>query len=188
MFRSRIFKGESVFCPRCGHELPDDSRFCFKCGKSLEAVGRLSGEPSREAPETQSAVTSNQPSAIPTGVLPPQSPEEPQTPSEAWPEGGFAVVTTTDDGRDPREQDLGSSEKWKPAPSGVRGWLYPPIAGLLLTPILGVYLLSQSGEVWVNGWFFTVALLSGAMAGTSYFVVVALVNRWPSAPRLTQAQ
>ena len=28
----------SIFCMNCGHELPDDANFCFKCGKPLKST------------------------------------------------------------------------------------------------------------------------------------------------------
>jgi len=31
-----------MFCPECGKEIPDNSKFCFRCGTSLEQVIRLS--------------------------------------------------------------------------------------------------------------------------------------------------
>jgi|GEM_PF-4116334 len=37
-----------MFCPECGHSLPDNSRFCTGCGKQLQV-----NEPGREDPEAQ---------------------------------------------------------------------------------------------------------------------------------------
>jgi len=33
-----------MFCPQCGKTIPEESRFCFKCGSSLEAAIKLSPE------------------------------------------------------------------------------------------------------------------------------------------------
>ena len=41
----------SVFCPKCGAQLPDDAGFCFKCGFK---VGMVSGQ--QQAPARQQAV------------------------------------------------------------------------------------------------------------------------------------
>jgi hypothetical protein len=35
----------TVFCTRCGHENPDDSRFCAQCGAPLTRSGDLVGSP-----------------------------------------------------------------------------------------------------------------------------------------------
>lgn len=43
-----------MFCPECGKENPERSRFCFICGQSLKAVVELSNrrsEPDRPAPQ-----------------------------------------------------------------------------------------------------------------------------------------
>ena len=29
----------TIFCTHCGHENPDDSRFCASCGNALEQAG-----------------------------------------------------------------------------------------------------------------------------------------------------
>jgi hypothetical protein len=34
-----------VFCTRCGHENPDDSRFCAQCGAPLTRSGDMAGSP-----------------------------------------------------------------------------------------------------------------------------------------------
>jgi len=36
-----------MFCPECGIDIPNESRFCFRCGHSLERVVALSQEPSQ---------------------------------------------------------------------------------------------------------------------------------------------
>jgi hypothetical protein len=35
----------TVFCTRCGHENPDDSRFCAQCGAPLTRAGEAVGSP-----------------------------------------------------------------------------------------------------------------------------------------------
>jgi hypothetical protein len=75
-----------------------------------------------------------------------------------------------------------------PGPSGVGGWLVPLVIGMLLTPILNIYLLSLYGEIWTDRWFFTLTIAGGIFSGWSLFVALALLNRWPSAPKLAQAQ
>jgi len=39
-----------MFCPRCGHENADDSRFCIECGKPLRAA-ETPAKPEAETPE-----------------------------------------------------------------------------------------------------------------------------------------
>lgn len=43
-----------MFCPQCGQTLPVQSKFCFKCGVSLEAVAQIDkpGYVSSIAPDT----------------------------------------------------------------------------------------------------------------------------------------
>src|ERR1039457_8933 len=33
-----------MFCPECGKEIPDASRFCLSCGHSLEAIATLAAQ------------------------------------------------------------------------------------------------------------------------------------------------
>jgi hypothetical protein len=76
----------------------------------------------------------------------------------------------------------------KPAgPSGVGGWLILPIFGLLVQPLLITYGVALHGEIWANTWFLTFAAAAGMVSGWSVFVAIALLNRWPNAPRLAQA-
>jgi hypothetical protein len=71
--------------------------------------------------------------------------------------------------------------------AGVGGWLILLLVGLLLTPVLTVYAVAVFGEIWTDPWFLTSAIGGGAIAGSSLLVAVALLNRWPTAPRLAQA-
>ena len=75
-----------------------------------------------------------------------------------------------------------------PDPSGVGGLLLLPLLGILIAPVLTVYVLSQYAEFWTNFRFFTLAIVGGIFSGWSLFVAVALLNRWPTAPKLAQAQ
>jgi len=43
----------TVFCTRCGHENPDDSRFCAQCGAPLSRAG----EPVGSSPEATSIIS-----------------------------------------------------------------------------------------------------------------------------------
>lgn len=95
--------------------------------------------------------------------------------SERPPSAGIAL--TDKPARDNRPDPL----------AGVGGWLTLLLVGLLLTPFLTVYVVALFGEIWTNPWFLTSAVGGGAIAGWSLFVAVALLNRWPIAPRLTQA-
>ncbi len=45
-----------MLCPQCGKEIPDESRFCFQCGRSLEAVVGLSKGSTEAQPAGQSQV------------------------------------------------------------------------------------------------------------------------------------
>jgi uncharacterized protein DUF2569 len=73
-------------------------------------------------------------------------------------------------------------------PSGMGGWLVFVLLGPLLTPILTVYVVSQYADIWNDLWFFTLAIAGGFLAGWSLYVALALLNRWPSAPKLARAQ
>jgi hypothetical protein len=76
----------------------------------------------------------------------------------------------------------------KPAgPSGVGGWLILPILSLLVQPLLITFGVALHGEIWANPWFLTFAAAAGIVSGWSVFVAIALLNRWPNAPRLAQA-
>jgi len=76
----------------------------------------------------------------------------------------------------------------RPGPSGVGGWLVLVLLGPLLTPFLAVWVVSQYSEFWTDPWFFTLAIAGGILAGWSFYVALALLNRWPTAPKLAQAQ
>lgn len=70
-----------MFCPECGHDVPDDAKFCPRCGKNLTKA--------EEAPrEEQAAVEEEAPPqpAVP-GPVPPATPTEPEpaVPSEPTP-------------------------------------------------------------------------------------------------------
>jgi hypothetical protein len=41
----------TVFCPRCGQELPEASKFCLKCGQPLSASANVSA-PAKSRPST----------------------------------------------------------------------------------------------------------------------------------------
>ncbi len=73
-------------------------------------------------------------------------------------------------------------------PSGVGGWLVLPLIGILLAPVLTVYVMSLYGEIWTDRWFVTLTIAGGIFSGWSLFVALALLNRWPRAPKLAQAQ
>ncbi len=71
--------------------------------------------------------------------------------------------------------------------SGVGGWLIVPILSLLVQPLLISYGVALHGEIWANSWFLAFAAAAGMVSGWSVFVAIALLNRWPNAPRLAQA-
>jgi len=248
-----------MFCPECGKEIPDVSRFCLGCGHSMEAITMLAGRQDERTFVTE-------PSAVErTRAL--QALEDSRTKGEDTnsedPLGNFAppgptrasqVVNTIDDflqilaDRDVNSEVLASLPKgaavelgeasqlggreWmqatvkegtsgfvlapsarghttlaserlvpagialtdkrarenRPDPlAGVGGWLILLLVGLLLTPVLTVYAVAVFGEIWTDPWFLTSAIGGGAIAGSSLFVAVALLNRWPTAPRLAQA-
>lgn len=58
-----------MFCPECGHDVPDDARFCPNCGKALR--GPTPADEEEEAP----------PSAEPEGPQPEEATAEPPEPS-----------------------------------------------------------------------------------------------------------
>jgi S1-C subfamily serine protease len=39
----------TVFCPKCGKELPDDAEFCLKCGRSLASAASVPTKPTRRS-------------------------------------------------------------------------------------------------------------------------------------------
>jgi len=76
----------------------------------------------------------------------------------------------------------------RPEPSGMGGWLVLLLLGPLFTPVLTVYVVALYGEFWTDPWLFTLAIAGGILAGWSFYVALALLNRWPGAPKLAQAQ
>jgi uncharacterized protein DUF2569 len=47
--------------------------------------------------------------------------------------------------------------------------------------------VSLYSEIWTDRWFLTLAIAGGILAGWSLFIALALLNRWPRAPKLAQA-
>lgn len=70
--------------------------------------------------------------------------------------------------------------------AGVGGWLILLIFALFAGPILTPYGISVMSEILTDPWFFTAGVVGGALGGWSMFIALALLNRWPNAPRLTQ--
>ena len=66
----------TIFCTHCGHENPDDSRFCASCGSALNRPGHP------VSPERQSDATSTI-SISGLEVLEPTPDDEPISPVEA---------------------------------------------------------------------------------------------------------
>lgn len=45
-----------MFCLRCGNEIPDESRFCFRCGTSVEIRHTGGAQPAAAAPPPPAAL------------------------------------------------------------------------------------------------------------------------------------
>ena len=54
-----------MFCPSCGQELPDDSRFCFRCGAAVENTQQAGNSDSTASSASGSADTPEEVSARP---------------------------------------------------------------------------------------------------------------------------
>lgn len=247
-----------MFCPECGKEIPDVSRFCLSCGHSMDAIAMLSGR--QDEPAFAPQPTDN-PQAPTLQV--PDSPEAKDEESRSdqgldnsvgpgrsrasrtvttiddslqiladrglnadivasLPKGTEVELgeTSTVDGREwiaaklkagasgfvlapsarghttlasesmvlvgiaPAEK---SAQQKPPDPlAGVGGWLIVLILVLLAGALLSPLALLTMGEILTSPWFFTGAILTGVLSGSYVFVAVALLNRWPSAPKLAQ--
>ena len=72
-----------MFCPQCGVEMSDASRFCFKCGKELPAVKQALAEPSPPPlPVINHAPPNDARSVFPAQIIPPEPAPEPEP--EPW--------------------------------------------------------------------------------------------------------
>jgi Protein of unknown function (DUF2569) len=120
----------------------------------------------------------------------PQQTSPPDAPPEAAP-----TISPSPEGQQLADAAPLAESESKPAspvaqsgvePSGVGGWLILVVLGALVTPFVTVYVVSLYGEFWTDPWFFTVAAAGGILAGWSLVVALALLNRWPKAPKLAQ--
>jgi len=58
-----------MFCPECGAQIPDGSKFCSQCGRTLRTPQRTSGEPQRVSQTTPSSPKKTAGTAIASLVL-----------------------------------------------------------------------------------------------------------------------
>jgi hypothetical protein len=142
---------KDMFCPKCGTNVPEGSKFCETCGNNMQTAAEQTEiqeqpvKPQEPAPVAPPPVQRPQPQSQPVYQTQPQSPvyplkppsqpaPQPQPQYQQRPQPAPAPINNTYNGDDPREK-----------PYSVGGWLLTML--IMCVPLVNIVMIF----VWAFG-------------------------------------